>query len=87
LIERLTKLGIEDADSIVRRDLVGEVPAIAAAVLERRLAGLPADAGIGDVVELLVDGRDDDLGVRWRVVDGDGRPILVDVRALRRGRR
>jgi hypothetical protein len=86
LIERLTKLGIEDADSIVRRDLVGEVPAIAAAALERRLAGLPADAGIGDVVELLVDGRDDDLGVRWRVVDGDGRPILVDVRALRRGR-
>ena len=87
LIERLTKLGIEDADSIVRRDLVGEVPAIAAAALERRLAGLPADAGIGDVVELLVDGRDDELGVRWRVVDGDGRPILVDVRALRRGRR
>jgi len=87
LIEHLTELGIADADSIVRRDLVGEVPAIAAAALERRLAALAADARVADVVELLVDGRDDELGVRWRVVDGDGRPILVDVRALRRGRR
>jgi len=87
LIERLTAIGIPDADSIVRRDLVGEVPAIAAAALERRLGALPDDAPITDIIELLVEGRDDDLGVRWRLVDGDGRPIVVDTRAVRRARR
>jgi len=87
LIERLTAIGIPDADSIVRRDLVGEVPAIATAALERRLGALPDDAPITDIIELLVEGRDDDLGVRWRLVDGDGRPIVVDTRAVRRARR
>ncbi len=87
LIDRLAELGIPAADSIVRRDVVGEVPAVAAAAIERRLAALPADAGIADVVDLLVNGRDDELGVRWRLVDGDGREILVDLKALRRARR
>jgi hypothetical protein len=31
-----------------------------------------------DVVEALVDGRDGELDVRWRLVDGDGRPIRLD---------
>ena len=78
LIERLTAAGTSDATSIVRRDLVGGVPALAAHAIERRLAQLPADAGLGSIAELLADGRDDELGVRWRIVDGDGRPILIE---------
>lgn len=86
LMERLRELGIPDADSVVRRDLVGDVPAVAAAAIERRLAALPDDVAVADVVDLLVGGRDEELGVRWRLVDGDGREILVDVRSLRRRR-
>jgi hypothetical protein len=85
LIGRLTASGESDAVGIVRRDLVGDVPAIAAHAIARRIADLPDDASPGKVAELLADGRDDELGVRWRIVDGDGRPILVDV--PKRGRR
>jgi len=34
---------------------------------------------------LLAAGRDEDLGVRWRLVDGDDRPITLDLDALERG--
>jgi hypothetical protein len=87
LIDRLTAEGATDAASIVRRDLAGDVPALAAHAIERRLAELPDDAGAGKVAAVLIDGRDDNLGVRWRIVDGDGRPILIDARrAAQRGR-
>jgi hypothetical protein len=78
LIERLSADGETDAVSIVRRDLVGDVPALAAHAIERRLADLGEDADAATVVELLAEGRDEGLGVRWRIVDGDGRPIRVE---------
>jgi hypothetical protein len=78
LIEQLTSQGEDDAVSIVRRDLVGDVPALAAHAIERRLRELGPEASAADVVELLADGRDQALGVRWRIVDGDGRPILIE---------
>jgi len=78
LIERLTGNDVTDAGSIVRRDLVGDVPALAAHAIEQRLAALPADATTAQVVRVLVDGSDEDLGVRWRIVDGDGRPIVIE---------
>jgi hypothetical protein len=87
LIDRLLADGASDAASIVRRDLAGGVPALAAHAIERRLAELPGDAGAAQVAELLADGRDDNLGVRWRIVDGDGRPILIDLPRRPRGRR
>jgi hypothetical protein len=86
LIERLGESGESDAIGIVRRDLVGDVPAIAAHAISKRLAELPDDAAPETVAELLADGRDDELGVRWRIVDGDGRPILIDVPKRGRGR-
>lgn len=87
LIDRLEAEGATDAASIVRRDLAGDVPALAAHAIERRLAALPDHAGAAQVAAVLMDGRDENLGVRWRIVDGDGRPILIDVpRAARRGR-
>jgi hypothetical protein len=87
LIERLTAAGARDAVSIVRRDLAGDVPAVAAEAIRRRLAELPPDAAPAQVVDLLAEGRDEALGVRWRIVDGDGRPIVIDApERSRRGR-
>ena len=84
LMARLVDDGIDDAEGLVRRDVVGGVPALAAQAIARRLAGLGEDAAPADVVRLLADGRDDGLGVRWRLVDGNGRPIVLDAGGRRR---
>jgi hypothetical protein len=85
LIDRLTRAGAADPEGLVRRDIVGEVPAIAAFAIERAIRALGEDASPVDLVELLTDGRDADLGVRWRLVDDDGRPISIDSRSLEPG--
>ena len=82
LIELLTKAGASDAEGMVRRDLVGDVPAVAGFAVEQALRELGADASAAEVADLLADGRDSALGVRWRLVDGDGRPISLDPDAL-----
>jgi hypothetical protein len=84
LIALLRDDGLADAEGLVRRDLVGDVPALAAAAIGDRLAGLGADATPNQVAELLAEGRDERLGVRWRLVDGAGRPILLETAARRR---
>jgi hypothetical protein len=84
LIARLRADGVADAEGLVRRDLVGDMPALAAAAIGGRLAELGADATPTEVAELLAEGRDERLGVRWRLVDGDGRPILLETAARRR---
>lgn len=84
LIALLRDDGLADAEGLVRRDLVGDVPALAAAAIGGRLAELGADATRNEVAELLAEGRDERLGVRWRLVDGDGRPILLESAARRR---
>src|SRR5690349_10606327 len=43
-----------------------------------RARRLPDDASADDVAGLLGEGRDEALGVRWRIVDGDGRPIVIE---------
>ena len=87
LIERLEDLDVGDAEGVVRRDLVGDVASIATVAVAQRLAerlsrAADDDGGAldlaADVVEALVDGRDGELDVRWRLVDGDGRPIRLD---------
>jgi hypothetical protein len=85
LIDRLTRAEAADPEGLVRRDIVGEVPAIAAFAIERAIQALGKDASLVDVVELLADGRDADLGVRWRLVDDDGRQISIDTRSLESG--
>jgi hypothetical protein len=91
LIERLEVGGVRDAESLVRQDLTGGVPTVARLAAANRLADLLASAGedsptveraIGRVVELLGDGRDDDLGVRWRLVDDEDRPIDLTARDI-----
>ena len=77
LIARLEAAGAPDPEGMARRDVVGAVPAVATYVLERELAELGPDADPTKVAALLAEGRDEDLGVRWRLVDGDGRPITL----------
>ncbi len=84
LIARLEADDIRDAEGLVRRDLVGDVPALAGYAVAARLAELGDDVSPQEVAELLADGKDERLGVRWRLVDGDGRPILLE--SKRRGR-
>ncbi|HEV8547181.1 MAG TPA: hypothetical protein VGQ64_12870 [Candidatus Limnocylindrales bacterium] len=93
LIEKLDVLGIRDAEGLVRRDLVGNVPSIASVAVANHLAGAlgratskgtrsPADL-LEDLVKALVDGKDEELDVRWRLVDDDGRPIGLTARDIR----
>lgn len=81
LIDRLSDAGARDPEGIVRRDIIGEVPAVAAYAIAQALAKLGKDASPEKVAGLLAAGRDEDLGVRWRVVDGDDRPITIDLDA------
>lgn len=82
LMELLAKAGVSDPEGMVRRDLVGEVPAVAGFAVARAIRALSAKATPAEVADLLAEGRDNELGVRWRLVDGDGRPISIDVDAL-----
>ena len=85
LISHLAKAGVSDPEGMVRRDLVGAVPAVAGFALAQAIGALGPDASPAEVADLLADGRDNDLGVRWRLVDGEGRPIPLATDALERG--
>jgi hypothetical protein len=93
LIEKLDALGIGDAEGLVRRDLVGNVPSIASVAVANHLVDAlgrattkgtrsPVDL-LEDLVKALVDGKDEELDVRWRLVDDDGRPIGLTARDIR----
>ena len=85
LIDALEEAGASDPEGIARRDIVGEVPAAAAFAIARAIKALGDDASPVKVARLLGGGRDEDLGVRWRLVDGDDRPITLDLEALSDG--
>jgi hypothetical protein len=84
LIEALTDAGAPDPEGTARRDIVGEVPAATAFAIARAIAKLGKEAPPAKIAELLAAGRDEDLGVRWRLVDGDDRPITIDLDAAKR---
>ena len=81
LIERLTKAGVPHAELVARAEVADGEPAVARAALERQLRQViersqgDRQALISAVIALLSDGRDQALRVRWRVVDGDDRPL------------
>jgi hypothetical protein len=79
LIDRLGEVEAPDPEGIARRDIVGEVPAAAAFAIARQMKALGDDASPVKVARLLAGGRDDELGVRWHLVDGDDRPINLDL--------
>ena len=81
MIDALAEAGASDPEGIARRDIVGEVPAAAAFAIARALKELGDDASPLEVARLLGGGRDEGLGVRWRLVDADDRPITLDLEA------
>jgi len=94
LIARLTDIGVRDPEGIARKDVAGGVPTVARVAVADRLAELLDGADdkaatrlLTKLLAVLGEGRDDDLDVRWRLVDDDGRPIGVsaeDVAAARK---
>jgi hypothetical protein len=91
LIEQLDALGV-DAEGLVRQDLTGGVPTVARLAVAGKVAAiLPEGVGdgdalarvVGELIDALGDGREDTLGVRWRLVDGDDRPIGLTAADLR----
>ena len=79
LMERLANAGASDPEGLVRRDIVGKLPAVAAFAIARAITALGDDASPADVAGLLAEGRDVDLGVRWRLVDDEDRTIALDL--------
>ena len=79
LIDRLAEAGAPDPEGMARRDIVGEVPSVAAYAIAQAIADLGDDAAPADVARLLAGGRDEKLGVRWRLVDAEDRPITLDI--------
>jgi hypothetical protein len=87
LITQLTEAGIRDAEGVVRQDLTGDVPTIPRLAVANRIADVLTDDAnqrlVGALIGAIDEGRDETLGVKWRLVDGDARPIgltAADVR-------
>jgi hypothetical protein len=93
LIETLAEAGVRDAENVVRQDLTGGVPTVARVAIADRVAALLPSAAdesratektLVKLLEALDDGRAEELGIRWRLVDDEDRPIgltAADIRA------
>lgn len=77
LIDRLAKARAPDPEAIAEREMAGTVAAVAAFAVARAVAALGPDAAPGALAALLAEGADPDLGVSWRLVDAEGRPIAL----------
>ena len=93
LMETLADAGVRDAENVIRQDLTGGVPTVARVAIADRLAALlPHEADEARAIERILvkllatvdHGGAEDLGVRWKLVDDEGRPIgltAADVKA------
>ena len=82
LIGRLEQAGIDGAERVARDEVAHDRPAIVRSVLTRRLRAISDAAGgtegraaVRAAVAALLAGSERGVGVRWRLVDGDGREI------------
>jgi hypothetical protein len=80
LIEKLSALGMEDAEEIARDEIAGGHPALARHALEQRVRDATkgkrsVEAAVTAVIEVIVSGEDKELGVGWGLVDDRSRPI------------
>jgi hypothetical protein len=80
LIERLADLDVADPGAIVRAEIARDKPAVARLALERAIRmAIASSTGPGEagraVVAAILGGKDNGLGVRWRIVDDRGRRI------------
>jgi hypothetical protein len=78
LIDKLSSAGAPDPEAIARSEIAGNVPSVAAFALARAIERLGPKASPAEVARLLAAGVAADLGVRWRLVDGEDRPILME---------
>jgi hypothetical protein len=72
VVKRLEAAGVANAEDVARAEVADDQPALARLALERRLGKARS---VDDAVEVILAGRDEELGARWRLVDGDGREI------------
>jgi hypothetical protein len=80
ILRDLEKAGISGAESIARSEVADSRPALARAAIVRQIrAAIDAShdsASLAQAIaDLLVSGRDRQLGTSWRIVDGEDRPI------------
>ena len=80
LIEKLTGLGIEDAEAIAREEIAEGHPALARYALAQQIREAikgkrSVEAAAEAVVTVIVSGEDEKLGVGWGLVDDRSRPI------------
>ena len=80
LIGRLEKLKIAEAEEIARSEIERNQPALVRLAIERALRGAvrsarsPAGAARA-TIDVILTGKDSELGARWRLVDDQGRPV------------
>jgi hypothetical protein len=72
IVKRLESAGVDDAEDLARAEISGNQPALARLALERRLRKARTAR---QAIEAVLGGRDEELGARWRLVDGEGREI------------
>jgi hypothetical protein len=72
LVKRLEAAGVTDAEDIARAEVAEGQPALARRALEVRLS---AASSAAEAVDIVLAGRDEEFGARWRLVDGEGREI------------
>lgn len=80
LIERLQDLNVAEPEEIARAEIARNQPALARVALERNIRKAIASArspagGAHAAVEVILRGKDADLGARWRLVDDQGRRL------------
>lgn len=80
LIEKLTALGIDDAQAIAREEIAEGHPALARYALANRIREAikgkrSVESAVDAVLEVLASGEDEELGVGWGLVDDRSRPI------------
>ena len=80
VLARLARMGIDDAERIVRAEIADGEPALARLAVERALAKVVRESNdppgaVRAVVRSMLGGADVELGVSWKLVDGDGRRI------------
>ncbi len=78
LIDRLAKAGVADPEGLARDELAGAKPAVAAFAIARAIERLGPLAKPAAITKLLTAGKAADLGVEWRLVDGENRTIDLD---------
>jgi hypothetical protein len=80
LIEKLTALGIDDAEAIAREEIAEGHPALARYALAQHIREATkgkrsVESAAEAIVDVMVSGEDEELGVGWGLVDDRSRPI------------